>query len=102
MVDSFEAGWNSYLKDPAAANLRMSALNPAMSDRAMALSAKRQQPLIQDSTTEKHGLGYMEDERWKAMGEALVGMGLLESAPEPSSVFVWFGAKGEKERSNGK
>ena len=102
MVNAFEAGWNSYLKDPAAANLRMSALNPAMSDQAMALSAKRQQPLIQDATTEKHGLGYMEDARWKAMGEALVGMGLLESAPEPSSVFVWFGAKGEKERSNGK
>lgn len=102
MVRAFEAGWASYLRNPAEANRRMSTLNPAMSDQAMALSAKRQRPLIQDSTTEKNGLGYMDDARWKAMGEALVGLGLLKSAPEPSSVFKWFGAKGEKERANGK
>ena len=73
-----------------------------MSEQAMALSAKRQAPLIRDATTEKHGLGYMDDARWNAMGEALVGLGLLESAPDPSSVFVWFGSKDEKDESNGK
>ena len=102
MVRAFEAGWASYLEDPAAANLKMSELNPAMSEQAMALSAKRQEALIRDSVTEKHGLGYMTGARWNAMGEALVGLGLLESAPEPSSVFVWFGAKDQKDESNGK
>ena len=102
MVRSFTAGWSSYLADPTAANRKMSVLNPAMSERAMELSAKRQKPLILDATTEKHGLGFMEDARWSAMAEALVGLGLLESAPEPSSVFHWFGSKGEKDESNGK
>ena len=102
MVRAFEAGWSAYLKDPATANLRMSALNPSMSEQAMALSADRQRPLILAPTTERHGLGYMDDARWKAMGDALVGMGLLQSAPDPSSVFVWYEAKDEKEVSNGK
>ncbi len=102
MVGAFEAGWNRYLEDPAVANRRMSTLNPAMTDEAMALSAERQKRLILDPTTRKHGLGYMDEGRWRAMGEALVGMGLLESAPEPSSVFVRFAPKDEKERSNGK
>ena len=102
MVSAFESGWKSYLNDPSSANRRMSALNPAMSELAMTLSAKAQEPLILDSTTKEHGLGYMDDARWSAMGEALVRLGLLESAPEPSSVFVWFGGKDQKETSNGK
>lgn len=89
MARAFSRGWTAYLADPARANKHMAGLNPAMSEEAMALSARKQAPLIQDALTRKHGLGYMTSERWDHLGSQLVEMDLLDKAPPAHTVYTW-------------
>ena len=91
MVRAFTRGWTDYLADPAPTNEALVGLNPAMGLEAMALSARAQEPLIVDETTEALGIGCMTAERWKTLAEQLAGMDIIETVPDVSTIFEWSG-----------
>lgn len=77
-VKATREGWESYIKDPTQANIKMSALNPTMDPETFKEGAQAQIPLIETSETKKHGLGVQTKERWKKSAEQLMELKIIK------------------------
>ncbi len=91
MVRAFSRGWTGYLAQPEATNAELARLNPGMSLEALALSSRKQIPLIQDEVTARDGLGAMSQERWQRLAEQLKSLGVLDQVPDVSRIYRWKG-----------
>lgn len=88
-VRASRAGWKAYLDDPAPINEYMKTQQASMSLEAMKRAAELQAPYIVTDETRANYLGYMTEERWRALAEQLVTLGEIEKAPEDiASLFV--------------
>jgi NitT/TauT family transport system substrate-binding protein len=79
---SSRAGWKAYLDDPGPTNEYMKAQQATMSLTAMQRAAELQTPYIVSDDTRANYLGYMSEERWRALAEQLVTLREIEKAPE--------------------
>jgi len=86
-VRALRRGWEAYLAEPARYNPSIAALNPAMSLEAMNLAAQRERPSIESEWTRTHGLGSMEEARWRELAAQMVELGLIRAAPEPATLY---------------
>lgn len=87
LVRATRRGWEAYLAEPARYNPRIASLNPAMSLDAMNRAAQRERPFIESSWTREHGLGSMDENRWRELAAQMVELGLIRTAPEPSALY---------------
>jgi NitT/TauT family transport system substrate-binding protein len=87
MVEAVRAGWKAYLADPGATNKHMATLNKAMDSETFLKSAQRQKDLIQTAETEKRGLGFMNEGRWKDLIAQLKEMKLLKKPLTAGEAF---------------
>lgn len=90
VVRAVREGWKAYLANPNPTNEKMTKLNPAMDLESMKLSAKAQLELIETSETKKNGLGWMSSERWSALAEQLVDLGVVKTKTPPQDLFQNF------------
>lgn len=88
VVAATREGWRAYLDDPTAANQAMGALNKDMDAQTFADAAAAQKRLIDNDDTVKNGLGTMTAARWKTLGQQLVDLKIIDTAPAPESCFV--------------
>jgi NitT/TauT family transport system substrate-binding protein len=86
-VKATREGWARYMKDPAVANDVMGKLNSAMDAQTFTEAAAALKPLVQDDFTQANGLGAMTVKRWAELGQQLVDLKIIESAPAPDSCF---------------
>jgi NitT/TauT family transport system substrate-binding protein len=91
MVRAFSRGWAGYLASPDATNQELARLNPGMSMAVLALSAKKQIPLIKDAVTARDGLGAMSTERWQRLADQLKSLGVLDQVPDVTTIYRWKG-----------
>ncbi|MGA1632877.1 MAG: ABC transporter substrate-binding protein [Phycisphaerales bacterium] len=89
MVSALRRGWAAYLEDPAAANLAMSNLNPAMSLEAMNLAVEKQRFLVEDEVTKANAIGWMTVERWQTLAEQMTELGKLKAMPPAIGGAFW-------------
>lgn len=80
-VQAVREGWRTYLDNPAPANAVMAKLNTTMDAETFAGVAEAQKHLVETQETRAKGLGTMSRERWEALGQQLVELGLFEKAP---------------------
>ncbi len=88
MRQAVAAGWKAYLDDPAPANAVMAKLNTTMDAAWFAAGAEAHRPMLESAATKEHGLGVMTVERWRALGEQLVGLGVIDTAPRAEDCFL--------------
>lgn len=88
VVAAVREGWEAYLKDSAATDALMHKLNPGMAPETFTAAAEAQRPLIETEETRAHGLGYMSKERWTALADQLVELGVLKDKPAIDACFV--------------
>jgi NitT/TauT family transport system substrate-binding protein len=87
MIAACREGWKSYLADPSPANAVMGKLNPDMDAATFAKAAEVQKPLIETDEAKANGLGTMTIDRWKALGQQLVDLGVISKSPPPEECF---------------
>lgn len=91
MVEALRVGWDSYLKDPMAANARMAEINKAMDAETFRRSAEAQVRLIQPTPppfgAKNSELGKMTDARWNELGQQLQDLKVIQKAPRPETVY---------------
>jgi NitT/TauT family transport system substrate-binding protein len=80
-VRASRAGWKAYLENPEPTNEYMKSQQATMSMEAMKRAAELQKPYIVTDETTANYLGYMTEERWRALAEQLVTLGEIEKAP---------------------
>jgi NitT/TauT family transport system substrate-binding protein len=80
-VRASRAGWKAYLENPEPTNEYMKTQQATMSLPAMKRAAELQTPYIVTDETRANYLGYMSEERWRALAEQLVTLGEIEKAP---------------------
>jgi NitT/TauT family transport system substrate-binding protein len=80
-VRASRAGWKAYLEDPGPTNEYMKTQQATMSLPAMQRAAELQAPYIATDETRANYLGYMSEERWRALAEQLVTLGEIKEAP---------------------
>jgi NitT/TauT family transport system substrate-binding protein len=80
-VRSSRAGWKAYLENPEPTNEYMKTQQATMTLPAMKRAAELQKPYIVTAETDANYLGYMTEERWRALAEQLVTLGEIEKAP---------------------
>ena len=88
VVAACREGWRQYLSDPSTANAVMGRLNTEMDAQTFAAAAQAQKPLIETDETRKLGLGSMSLQRWETLGQQLLQLKVIESAPPPDQCFV--------------
>ena len=88
MVDALREGWRAYLLDPLPSNQAMAKLNPQMPLETMGQAAEAQKRLIETDETTRHGLGCMNESRWKTLSDQLVDLKVIEQAPPANECFV--------------
>jgi len=78
-VDGSISGWNDFLKDPAPGLALIRKDNPDNPDDLVAYVVKtlKDQGIIENAETAKHGLGTMSDERWQSHFEMLAKAGVV-------------------------
>ncbi len=88
-VAATQLGWQDYLSNPDRANAHIASLNPALDLALLGCITDAQRPFV----TGDDGLGAMEPARWRAMAEALAGIGLLpaDAAGEGAWADGWPG-----------
>jgi NitT/TauT family transport system substrate-binding protein len=77
-VKATREGWDNYIKDPTASNLKMSALNPTMDPETFREGALAQVPLIETPETKKHGIGFQTKERWQKSADQLMELKIVK------------------------
>ena len=87
MIDAAREGWQTYLRDPAAANEHMQQLNPTMDKETFQESAEAQKPLIETEETRRLGLGAMTLERWQTLVDQLVDLKTINKPIDPQQSF---------------
>jgi NitT/TauT family transport system substrate-binding protein len=88
MILALREGWQTYLDDPSATNAVMGKLNREMEGSMFADAAHAQHDLIQTAETKKTALGEMTNERWQALAQQLVDLGVIKTAPPPAEAFI--------------
>ncbi len=86
-VEAVRAGWQDYLKNPEPTNKYMATLNKVMDASTFTESSAAQKPLIETSETQKNGLGYMSDERWKSLISQMKTLKLLKQESVVRGVY---------------
>lgn len=88
MVEACRQGWRQYLDDPSAANAAMGKLNTEMDADTFKRAAAVQKPLIE---TKGAPLGSMTAERWAQLGQQLVQLKVIDTAPPADQCFAELG-----------
>ena len=88
LVAALREGWRRYLDAPEKYNPAIAALNPAMGERAMHLTAVRERPFIETKWTQDHGLGAMDPERWRTLARQMKELGTLGDLADPAAAMV--------------
>ena len=86
MVAAVRAGWEAYLKDPAATNAQMGKINKAMDAQTFAASAQAQIGLIKTAGI-KH-LGEMSLSRWQTLVSQLRDLKVIKTQVSAQGLFV--------------
>lgn len=91
VVESFvratRAGWKAYLDQAKPTNEYLKTQQATMTVEAMNQYADLQKPYVVGDGQAKY-LGYMSEERWKALGEQLHDLGEIDQVPDVSKAFV--------------
>ena len=82
-----QKGWEQYLKNSASTNQAMQKMNPSMDLATFDEAAKLQLPFVQTAFTQKHGLGTMEEDRWKTMYSQLIEIKMVKPGMNPKEFF---------------
>jgi NitT/TauT family transport system substrate-binding protein len=85
MTDACRDGWLAYLRDPAATNAFMHALNSAMDEQTFHDAAEAQKPLIQ---IVGGTFGEMTLDRWKTLVQQLVDLKAVDKPVPAEECFV--------------
>jgi NitT/TauT family transport system substrate-binding protein len=88
MVEACRDGWRAYLDNPGPTNDLIVKLNSDMSPATIGQMADAQKPLIEAEETKRLGLGTMTPERWQTLGQQLVELGVIQTAPPAEQCFV--------------
>ncbi|HXE56324.1 MAG TPA: ABC transporter substrate-binding protein, partial [Tepidisphaeraceae bacterium] len=88
VVEACREGWRQYVDDPSESNAAMEKLNTEMEPDIFTKAAAAQKPLIEPRGTRSSDLGAMSLERWKELGEQLVKLKVIDSAPAAEQCFV--------------
>lgn len=88
MVQAAKEGWESYIADPNPTHELIAKLNPAMTVESMNEMHKIEVRFIQSEETKKHGLGYMNEKRWKDLASQLKELGLIEKTIPANQLFL--------------
>lgn len=88
MIQAVKEGWESYLVDPKPTHELIAKLNPSMSVESMNEMHKIEARFIQSDETKKHGLGYMNEKRWKDLASQLKDLGLVEKTIPANQLFL--------------
>lgn len=90
MAAALRDGWRAYLDNPKPTNDVMGKLNTTMDAETFESAANAQRELIENSETQKSGLGSMTVDRWKELIDQLVELKIIDKdkAPVPNKCFV--------------
>ena len=88
VVAAVRAGWQAYLKDPAATNTLMHTLNPTMDEATFAESAAAQKPLIEGGDAAAMGVGAMTVTRWTTLVDQLRDLGVVKGDVKSGECFT--------------
>ena len=86
-VRATRAGWKAYLDNPVPTNEYLTTQGATMTVPAMNAAADLQKPYVVGDDKTKY-LGYMSEERWKALADQLKELGELDQVPDVAKVFV--------------
>jgi NitT/TauT family transport system substrate-binding protein len=89
-VAASREGWIEYLKNPDPTNKLMSTLNKSMDAKTFKEAADAQVPFIQDALTQKNGLGFMTESRWKEQADLLLSLKDIPKTLPASEYFRSF------------
>jgi NitT/TauT family transport system substrate-binding protein len=85
VVEACREGWRKYLDDPSPANAAMGKLNTEMDADTFKRAAEVQKPLIDEPGVP---VGSMTAERWSQLGQQLVQLKVIDSAPPAEQCFI--------------
>ena len=88
MIRAAKEGWEAYLVNPTPTHELIVKLNPAMSVESMGEMHKIEVRFIESDETKKHGLGYMNEKRWKDLTTQLKDLGLIDKTIPANQLFV--------------
>ena len=88
MIRAAKEGWEAYLVNPTPTHELIVKLNPAMSVESMGEMHKIEVRFIENDETKKHGLGYMNEKRWKDLTTQLKDLGLIDKTIPANQLFV--------------
>lgn len=86
-VRATRAGWKAYLDNAVPTNEYLKTQQATMTVPAMNAYADLQKPYVVGDDKTKY-LGYMSEERWKALADQLHDLGEIDQAPDVTKVFV--------------
>ena len=86
-VRATRAGWKAYLDNAVPTNEYLTTQGGTMTVPAMNAAADLQKPYVVGDDRTKY-LGYMSEERWKALADQLHELGELDQAPDVTRAFV--------------
>ena len=86
MVAAVRAGWEAYLKDPAATNAQMGKINKAMDAQTFAASAQAQIGLIKTAGIKR--LGEMSLSRWQTLVSQLRDLKVIKTQVSAQGLFI--------------
>jgi NitT/TauT family transport system substrate-binding protein len=86
-VRATRAGWKAYLDNPVPTNEYLTTQGATMTVPAMNAYADLQKPYVVGDDKTRY-LGYMSEERWKALADQLHDLGELDQVPDVTKAFV--------------
>src|SRR5262245_16676029 len=86
-VRATRAGWKAYLDDPRPTNEYLKTQQATMTVPAMNAAADLQKPYVVGDDKTRY-LGYMSEERWRALADQLHELGEIDQAPDVTKAFV--------------
>ena len=86
-VRATRAGWKAYLDNPVPTNEYLKTQQATMTVPAMNAYADLQKPYVVGDEKTKY-LGYMSEERWKALADQLHELGEIDKGPDVTKAFV--------------
>jgi NitT/TauT family transport system substrate-binding protein len=86
-VRATRAGWKAYLDNAVPTNEYLKTQQATMTLPAMNAAADLQKPYVVGDDKSRY-LGYMSEERWKALADQLHELGELEQVPDATKAFV--------------
>ncbi|WP_328187255.1 ABC transporter substrate-binding protein [Marinobacter sp. OP 3.4] len=89
-VEATIEGWYQYLQDPQATNEYINELNENQTPEQLAHSLREmdERGIVLSGDALTDGIGIMTDERWQAIHEQLVGLGLVDDSVDPTQGYT--------------